>query len=304
MSRAQRTVALVASLAATACLVTENPGFQLNSGSGSASTTSTASGTTGTTGTATDTAPTGTGGSASGSSGEVSTDPLLTTTQDLTTTGTTTVVPDTATTTDATTTDATTTDATTTGAPQPMTAELKHYADPMQCNLPFWCVFDEDIHKPSAAENWEAECFDAPFAPPFTVTRVGFAVFGSKGDPDASLEFHAYDMGAQAPVMKPFHVRALGFIASAGHHDFTLNPPVVVDAQRFCISVHSGLKLGSQLGLGLGLGPDNVLTPPGQTFVGINGPPGCNVGKFTDLSTIVKSLKTQWCIDATISKAP
>ena len=294
MSRAPRTVALVASLAATACLVTENPGFQLNSGSGSASTTSTASATTGTTGTATDTAPTGTGGSASGSSGEASTDPLLTTTQDLTTTGTTTVVPDTATTTDATTT------GDTTGAPQPMTAELKHYADIAQCDFPFWCVSGKDINMPGTAENWAAECFDAPFAPPFIVTRVGFAVFGSKDDPDASLEFHAYDMDAQAPVMEPFHVRALGVIASAGYRDFTLDPPVVVDAQRFCISVHSGSEFGSQLGLGL----DDVLAPPGQTFVGINGPSGCDVGKFTDLSTIDASSETQWCIDATISTAP
>jgi hypothetical protein len=314
MHRLPRIVLLVASAAASACFVT-NPTFDLKGETTGATSITGAQGDTTGTGESSDPAPTTSGGS--GTAGL--------TTAGLTTAGVTTTG---LTTTDASTTDVTTTGVTTTGgvgdadsssggaslsttgdgtttgettgAPQPMTAELRHYPDEAQCDFPFWCVFNGDISKPSTAENRNVECFDAPLDPPFTVERVGFVVYGSKNSPAAKLEFHSYDDGAKKPVAAPFHVVDIGKIDGNGYRDFPLDSPVFVDAHRFCISVHSGQQFGPQLGLAL----DDVLAPAGQTFVAINGPQGCQLPALTDITTLQSSKKTQWCIDATISKSP
>ncbi|MBK7825329.1 hypothetical protein [Nannocystis sp.] len=282
---------LATSLAATAC-VRDNPAFDSNGDQGSASATSTTSAvtTTATSAAATTATPTTStsAGSADASSGAVSNADASasdgSSTAPLTTTGTG---------------DISTTTATT-GAPEPMTHELKHYPDLAQCDFPFWCVFGDDINNPSSAENWDAECFASPIAPPFTVSRVGFAVFGTKGGPSATLDFHEYDNNTSHPVMAPFQSVNIGVIDSTGYKSFPIDPPVVVNVQRFCISVHSGQQFGPELGIAV----DDVLAPAGQTFVGIKGPPGCNINTFTDLTTVNSSTKTQWCIDATIAEVP
>lgn len=282
MQRLSRFAPLLASLVAPACLI-ENPNFDVKD-SGALATDATIGGasTSGTGG-----APTGTDATTSGASGG------LGSTGDGATTGATT-----GTITDATTTanTDTSTDAST-GAPQPVSAELRHYPDLAQCDFPYWCVLGGDVHNPSSAENWDVECFDAPFAPPFVVERVGFVVFGRKDGPQAALEFHAYDDGAQAPVKDPFHAVPLGVIDSDGHLDFPLDPPVVVEVQRFCISVRSGAQFGPQLGLAL----DDVPAPAGQSFVGLQGPQGCDIPPLADITKVASSSKTQWCIDATIT---
>lgn len=277
---------LATSLAATAC-VRDNPAFDQGSASAMFTTSAaTSTATSAAAGTATPTTSTS-AGSADASSGAISnadasagegssTAPLTTGTGDPTTT------------------------TASTGAPEPMTHELKHYPDLAQCDFPFWCVFNGEINNPSSAENWDAECFAAPIDPPFTVSRVGFAVFGSKGGPSATLDFHEYDNNASHPVMAPFQSVNIGVVDSPGYKSFPIDPPVVVNVQRFCISVHSGQQYGPQLGLAT----DDVLAPAGQTFVGIKGPPGCEIGTFTDLSTVNSSTKTQWCIDATIAEVP
>lgn len=281
---------LATSLAATACL-NPNPAFDPNGEHGSASATSTSgaatssAAATATSSAATTAAPTTSGNSASAadaSSGAVISASEGSSTAPLTTSG-----------------DPTTTTAST-GAPEPMTFELKHYPDLAQCDFPFWCVYNGDINNPSSAENWDAECFAAPVAPPFTVTRVGFAVFGSTGGPSATLEFHEYDNNTSHPVVPPFQSVNIGVVDSTGYKSFPIDPPVVVNVQRFCISVHSGTPNGPQLGLAT----DDVLAPAGQTFFGMLGPQNCNFSTFTDLSTVNSSSKTQWCIDATIAKDP
>ncbi|HEY0137757.1 MAG TPA: hypothetical protein VGB85_26915, partial [Nannocystis sp.] len=262
MHRLLRIVPLAACVAALACVI-PNPNFDVDSGgatstSGPQGSTSESSGTP-TTSAASTTGATTTGG-VGGDDSSTSGAPSTTTGAD------------------------TTTDATT-GAPQPMTAELRHYTDEDQCDFPFWCVMGMDVNNPSTGENRNVECFDAPFPPPFTVDRVGFVVFASKGGPGAKLEFHTYDEGAQKPTAEPFHAVDIGVVDGKGRRDFMLDPPVVVDAQRFCINVHSGEKFGPQLGLAL----DHVPAPAGQTFVGIDGPNGCEVPAFTDLVTLEAS---------------
>ena len=283
MHRLLRIVPIVASVAAPAC-VTPNPRFDVKDELTSASTGEAQTDTTGeSSGAPTTSAGDTTIATTTGGLGDDSTSTTSSTTgASLTTTG-----------------DDTTTDATT-GPPPPMTAELRHYPEQSQCDFPFWCVVNGDINNPSTGENRNVECFDAPFAPPFTVDRVGFVVFGSKNGPKAKLEFHGYDDGAQKPVGDPFATVDIGVVEGKGYREFPLDPPVVVEAQRFCINVHSGEQAGPQLGLAL----DQVPAPAGQTFVGINGPGMCQVPAVTDIINLNNSKKTQWCIDATISKNP
>ncbi len=174
---------------------------------------------------------------------------------------------------------------------------LKHYVDLGQCDYPHWCVTEGDINKPVTAEHWDGECFDSPLTPPFTVDRVGFRVFGLNNAPQASLDFHEYDANAKVPVQAPFASVPLGPIPQAGYLDFTIEP-VTVSVQRFCVVIHSGAQGVSQLGLAV----DDVPAPVGQTFYSLDGPMGCNIGKFTDLAKLMLPNPNQWCIDATITK--
>lgn len=270
--------ASLASLALAGCLK-PNPEFDEGEGSGASGSASGSGGQHATT----DTRPSSAGsmgvetgsGSGSGSSAEASG-----------TTGTNSTTS---------TTDGLTTTSTTDGQVEQVL--LKHYLDLGQCDYPHWCVSEGDLNKPVTAEHWDGECFDSPLAPPFTVDRVGFRVYGLYNAPFATLDFHDYDANVKVPVQQPFASVPLGPIPQAGYLDFTIEP-VTVSVQRFCIVVHSGAQGVSQLGLAV----DDVPAPVGQSFLALDGPMGCNLQKFGDMANLMFSNPNQWCIDATITK--
>lgn len=169
---------------------------------------------------------------------------------------------------------------------------LQHYADG-RCSLPLWCYNDPELFSGQPARWYAQECFTG-LTPPYRITRVGYWVAATNGDPsDPRIEVHGFNGVAPSfdPILPPTMLTAADL--TPDYHEIAVDLMMAVDS--FCIGVVGG---DVDLGTALGLAVDDVTPPLGQSFYRVNGMGACNtLTEYRDVVPAMVYPLGQWCID-------
>lgn len=185
-----------------------------------------------------------------------------------------------------------TTDSTTDAAFDPMT--LKAY-DSASCGRGLGCFGKMQQILPAEIAGFE--CFTAPVAPPFVLTRVGFEVRFIRGTPAARLVVTPFDQGAMLPGGPAIALVELGPVDQVAYRSFDLAQPVLVDQQHFCV----GIQGGDHDATTLSLRTDEVTMAPGEAFASMSSMyPECQT-PLSDARVVFGSSYVHYCIDADIA---
>ena len=182
-------------------------------------------------------------------------------------------------------------EATTAGGEEPWPGETLRHFTKGSCGLLYGCFSGQ---QPVPARSWSIECFAAPVAPPFVVTRVGAGIGGLSGSPPTDVKF--YNLKGGSIDGKPFAERYLGNLASLGMQSFPLDPPVPIAAQEFCVGI-VGRDEKTQVLVGI----DAVSKDGGKSFFQLLAPGNaCDVGPGL-LEVIMGVYAANWCVEVDIA---
>ncbi|MCA9636149.1 MAG: hypothetical protein KC420_09005 [Myxococcales bacterium] len=137
------------------------------------------------------------------------------------------------------------------------------------------------------------ECFSAPIAPPFAVTRVEGELRALLGMP--APELRVYTLNPDTKTLGTL-IAAVGFPPIADDTFISLTPPepIAVDVADFCVAIIGGDEATT-------LVPAATLDgSAGPAFVEIVGPGSCSL-PLTPLSSVLESPNARYCIAVEIT---
>lgn len=141
------------------------------------------------------------------------------------------------------------------------------------CTTPIWC-YDTSFDDPAGGPAASVECFDAPIAPPFTLSAVHYDVGGVAAQVQQfDIEVYRWPNATPGSLVVSYSLGAAE--ATEGEHVFDLPEPLVIDATRFCVGVRT---TASGLAGALGIAADTDSTLPGVSWASAS----CGVPQWTD----------------------
>ncbi len=141
------------------------------------------------------------------------------------------------------------------------------------------------------------ECFtSATVMPPFRLTRIGYELGNNAGVPD-SLNLELYEWSGSGPPGALITTLPLGpesFAIQA--HTIALETPLELAASSFCVGLGA-----TDPNDGFSLRFSDTSTRAGASWLQA---PRCGVAELTDTASVIGRAMGNWCISATIGKAP
>ncbi len=167
------------------------------------------------------------------------------------------------------------------------------------CNQPLWCYAGGNINNPAGGAIWAQECFRADMEPPFELVEVEAVIRGMS--PELfNIELQVYERsGSGGPMsQQPLATRMIPREdLSIGVNTITLESPIELDRQRFCIGLAApdeGL-FGS---LGVSVDPGSQVDD--VSYFRIEGNGGCWLPQWTDVIDDEPNPSGNWCIRGTV----
>lgn len=178
-------------------------------------------------------------------------------------------------------------------------AEPEHLQlyDPGRCEEPLWCYKTmEGVFSGVGARTSSQACFTPGMSPPFGVTRVGYIIAASFGNVGGVLEIYGDDGDGPGD---PIATTALQPDAvTPGAHAIVYPDPILVQTPRFCVGLTGGRPMPSA-GLGVAVDPEALVAD--QSFLRMQGPPGCSHPDWVDLTAVPSTPSGAWCIDVDVA---
>lgn len=171
------------------------------------------------------------------------------------------------------------------------------------CDGPFWCVNNGDPGDPTGGPMAMQECFTATLTPPFDLVTVNYEMWMVAAQMGAfELQVRARNgNGSPGNVIDTVPLDP-GMHANEGANTLTLDPPITIESQEFCVGFDAPLP-GLQSALGLAV--DVTFLQPNTSYLGYPANhSNCPFGGFTDIATLDNGNNGagNWCLDVVIAQ--